>query len=267
MAWRLPLIGLLLSGTAWSARAHDPAAAEASADSGPTAAAASTPVSSTQWTGVGEFGLAIARGNTRSDTANGKLAFAYEDPRWKHSLEGSVLRARGEVEAADGSRTLEPSANRYELGGSTGFKFNERSYLLGSLRFERDEFAGFERQTTLAASYGLDALKSERTSLSLEIGPGYRQAHILDDGDADGLIVRGSGELKHQLTATTELSNQLLVESGSANRFLQNDLGIALKVTDALKLKTAFQLRHNSEQTAGTVATDRLFTTNFVYGF
>lgn len=253
------------------AAATDPALADVQAARSGTA---ETPAASSQekvavpgWRGVGELGLAIARGNSRSDTANGKLEFTFEDASWKHAVSASVLRARGEVESEGGASRLELSANRLEVGGETGYKFDERAYVIGTVRVEHDDFSAFERQATVAASYGLTAVTNARTALRFEIGPGYRQAHILDDGDANGLIVRGSSALTHALTGTTELSHELLLESGGDNRFLQNDLGLAVKVTDALKLKTAFQLRRNSETAAGTVSTDRLFTTNFVYGF
>ena len=49
------------------------------------------------WSGTGEFGLAMARGNARSDNANGKIAFAKEDRDWKHSFYLSALRNKAEV--------------------------------------------------------------------------------------------------------------------------------------------------------------------------
>ena len=50
-----------------------------------------------RWTGTGELGLALSRGNSRSENLNAKLAFGYEDDRWTHSIGASALRAKGEV--------------------------------------------------------------------------------------------------------------------------------------------------------------------------
>ena len=60
------------------------------------------------WSGTGEFGFAMARGNARSDNANGKIAFAAEDTQWKHSFYLSALRSKSEVSIdTDGDGTQE----------------------------------------------------------------------------------------------------------------------------------------------------------------
>src|SRR5688500_17622380 len=86
----------------------------------------------TGWTGTGELGLALARGNSRSDNLNGKLAFANEDAEWKHNYYLSMLRSKGEVTGdfdGDGvaEESFELNANRYEAGASSAIKVNEVS--------------------------------------------------------------------------------------------------------------------------------------------
>ena len=48
---------------------------------------------------------------------------------------------------------------------------------------------------------------------------------------------------------------------------MQNDLGVAVKMSDAFAVKVGFQLRHNSDVAPSLKKTDRLFTTNLVYSF
>lgn len=218
------------------------------------------------WKGVGELGLAISRGNSKSETVNGKLSFDFEDERFKHNVYGKIVRNKGEV-VVDGAEEFKLSANRYELGGASGYKLNERSYLSGSLRYENDDFAAFEHQTTVAASYGYQAIKTDATKLALELGPGFRRAKLISGETESNLIVRGYLDYSHQLTETTQLIDTLLVEAGSDNTLLQNDLGVAVKVSDALALKTTLQVRHNTDVAPGTVKTDRQLTTNLVYSF
>jgi putative salt-induced outer membrane protein len=58
------------------------------------------------------------------------------------------------------------------------------------------------------------------------------------------------------------------LEAGSNNKFMQNDLGVAVKLSEAFALKTGFQIRRNSKVANASVSkTDRLFTTNLVYSF
>lgn len=229
------------------------------------------------WKGVGELGLSLSRGNSRAENLNGKLGFSKEDDLWK--LEGSLaaLRAKGEI-VVDGTEVFQLSANRFEAGASAGYKFSERSYWVGSVRVEDDDFASFTQQWTLGFGYGYKAIDNKATKLSFEVSPGYKRAkpipvfagtppvRINDEWDSNA-IARGKMDLSHQLTKTTALTETLLIESGQDNTFAQNELGLAVKISDSFALKTGFQVRYNSDNAAGAKKTDTLLTTNLVYSF
>ena len=223
------------------------------------------------WTGTGELGLALARGNARSENLNGKLAFATEDAQWKHSYYASVLRAKGEVTGDfDGDGTPEESfelnANRYELGASSALKVSEISSWVAALRYENDDFAPFSHQTTFSLGYGHQFLSGETTTLRGEIGPGYRRAKDAVTGDTQSdAIVRGLLDYKHKLTGNTDLFNTLLVEAGSDNTFAQDDFGVAVAMNEAFALKAGVQVRHNTDVGVGIDKTDTLTTVNLVY--
>ncbi len=225
------------------------------------------------WSGSGEFGLAMARGNTSSDNANGKLAFANEDDQWKHAYYLSALRNKTEVSVdTDGDGVLEKlkqtSANRYELGASSALKVSEISSWFAALRYENDDFAAYAHQTSFSLGYGRTLIKNERTSLSTQIGPGYRRAKDAVTGQTEAdLIGRGLLDFKHQLTASTALFDLLLVEAGSSNTFASNEFGIAVAINEKLALKAGFDVRHNTDVGALTKNTDTLTKVNLVYNF
>lgn len=211
------------------------------------------------WSGTGELGLAIAKGNTDNETLVGKLKLAREDDVWRHSVLASFLYG-----TSDG---LE-NARRYELFGSTGYRFAERHYVFGSGRNERDHFSSDEYQTTVAGGYGFEAFMSEETKLVLEIGPGYRWSKEQDvrvhNNEA---IARGFMDFSHQLTDSTRIYDTLLIESGGDSTFVRNDFGVQVSMTDALALKAGFEIRHNTDVSDDRRRTDRLTTVNVVYGF
>ena len=223
------------------------------------------------WTGSGELGLAAARGNSRSENLNGKLSVAKEDEEWKHSYSVAALRARGEVEGDfDGDGTteevLELSANRYELGASSAVKLSDVSSLGASARYENDDFAPFEHQTTVALNFGREWIKDDEASLNTELGPGYRRAKDAATHDSvSDAIVRGQVDYKHKLTGNTELFNKLLVESGDENTFAQNDFGVQVAMNASFALKAGIQLRHNTDAAPELDKTDTLTTVNLVY--
>ncbi|MBB5208754.1 DUF481 domain-containing protein [Chiayiivirga flava] len=234
-------------------------------------AATAQETSPTGWTGTGELGLALSRGNSRSDNLNGKLQFQNEDAEWKHNYYLSVLRSKGEVSGDfDGDGTpeerFELTANRYEAGASSAIKVNEISSWVAALRYENDDFAPFESQATFSMGYGHNFIKNEVTTLSAEVGPGYRRAKSAETGETENdVIARGLLDFKHKLTDNTELYNTFLVESGDDNTFGQNDTGISVAMNESFALKAGVQVRHNTEVGPATKKTDTLTKVNLVY--
>ncbi|MCX7557493.1 DUF481 domain-containing protein [Xanthomonadaceae bacterium JHOS43] len=234
---------------------------------------ASVSAQSDGWSGTGEFGFAMARGNAKSDNANGKIAFAKEDSEWKHSFYLAALRNKAEVIGdfnGDGvvEEEMQLSANRYEFGASSALKLDEISSWVAALRYENDDFAPYEHQTTFSIGYGHKFINTERTTLLTEIGPGYRRAKSASTGDTDSeLIARGLLDYKHQITTTTSLYNLLLVEAGSDNTFASNEFGVAVSINEKLALKAGFDARHNTDVGPGIKKTDTLTKLNLVYNF
>ena len=227
-----------------------------------------------QWKGAGEFGLAITGGNTDTQNVNGKLGLINENDAWKHEFGVGILRS----EVSD-FRT----ANRSDIGWTSGYKLTDLSYVFGSLRYENDDFGGFDSQAVAALGYGFYPIKTEETTLLLDAGLGYKEfkpqrfeVRIIGGlpeifrivGASEGeAIFRGKVDFSTKLTETTQLYNTFLLEAGSDNKFMRNDLGIAVKISDAFAVKTGLQLRRNSDVAPGVRKTDRLFTTNLVYSF
>ncbi len=241
------------------------------------------------WSGAGELGFAAARGNAKSENLNAKLAFSKEDETWKDNFYLTALRSKGDVKIAsvvDGqvvnSNRYDLTANRYEVGGSLGYKLNERSYVVGALRYENDDFSPYEYQAVASIGYGYTVLKTPTSELSFEVGPGYKRYQPVDlygpeivDGapvhhrfSSQGEMVgRGLIAFKHQFSATTAFVDTLLIEAGGDNTFLQNDAGLQVDMNSKLALKIGYQVRRNSDVAPGLKQTDQLMTTNLVYKF
>lgn len=221
------------------------------------------------WSGQAEFGLALASGNADSETINGKFAFLREEDRWFYGVNAAALRAKSDDEL---------SANRYEAGLKLGYDFSERAYTFGTLRYENDDFASYESQFIASAGVGYRLVDSRDTSVVGELGPGLRRWQPIDalvgvppvrvslPAETDA-IARGSLEIRHRLTPTTRLGNELLVETGAGSTFLQNELSLRVRMSERLALKAGYEVRHTTEVPEGIEKTDTLFTTNLVVGF
>jgi putative salt-induced outer membrane protein len=217
------------------------------------------PAHAADWTGKGELGLVLSRGNSDADTLNAKVDVSTEPGQWTHAVGFSALRA-----STDNVTT----ADRYELRGQTNYKLTERSYLFGALRYENDEFSAFDYQGTASGGYGYKFIDTETTRFVGQIGAGYRVAEVRLTGDEENeAVARGDILFQHQLTPTTKLVERFLVEAGSSNTFLQNELSVEVKMTEKLALSVAYAVRHNTEAPAGIEKTDQLTTANIVFAF
>jgi putative salt-induced outer membrane protein len=267
------IASLLLAAVAsFAAQAQDaaPAAAPAANDGG--------------WSGSGQFGFASTTGNSRSQNINAKLDFKQENDQWKNDVFLSELRAKSQVKTVDAAgNTLNQyniTANDFTAGASAGYKLDPRSYIVGSVYYDHNDFGAQLWQSTVAIGYGYIAVKDDSNELSFEVGPGYMRfrpavTDVLVDGidvpqqsSVEGQVVlRGLVNYKLKITDNTSFEDTFLVESGSKDTYMQNDAGIAVSMTKTLSLKVGFQVRHNSTVLPGIYKTDTLATTNLVYKF
>ena len=211
------------------------------------------------WSGKGTFGGVLARGNTETETINLNIDVENKLDRWTHKAGASMLRTvTDDITSAD----------RWELRGESQYSLTDRSYVFGALRYEDDAFTDYDYQATLSGGYGYRFITNETTKLEGQIGAGYREAEVRLTGEQqDGIIARGALDFEHKLTATTLIYDRFLVESGSDNTFVQNALGIEVKINDTFALGLDYAVRHNTDVLPGTDKTDQVLTANLVYGF
>lgn len=216
-------------------------------------------LSANGWSGSGELGLASSKGNTDSQTVVGKLNIKKDVDQWTYAGGAQFLYAKSDDEE---------TARRYEAAIAAAYNLDDRNYINSVLRTQRDHFATYEYQHTASVSYGYKAIDNDRTRLVLEIGPGYRWAKVQDQRLHENEVIgRGYADFSHKLTDTTSFFNTLLIESGSSNTYIADDIGLQVQMSKALALKAGYQIHHNTDVFEGTKKTDTLTTVNVVYGF
>ncbi len=210
------------------------------------------------WSGEGDLGMVVARGNTDTDTISAHLAVKQTKEQWEHNAGLSFLRS---------TNTGVTNAERYQLTGQSNYAIDERSYYFGSLRYEQDKFSGFDYQSSATAGYGRKIVDTEVSTLKAELGIGYRQTKqetFSSEGDA---ILRGAMNYTRALTDTTNISNDTLVEAGKNNTFAQNFTGLSVRINESMAMKLGFEVRYNSEVLEGLKSTDTITTINLNYKF
>lgn len=223
-----------------------------------------------EWKGSAEAGFVSARGNTHTDTANGKLDFANQLEFWKHAFYFANLY---------GSTDSISSANRWETRWQSDYKITEPLYWFGGLRYERDHFGAFSYQESATTGIGYKFIDNDRTKLNAQLGFGIKESQeqslITDDDDrvidriegdtATRAVATLGANLEHALTPSTKIVNKLLVESASDNTLLQNDLALQVAINATFSLSVGYGIRQNTSPPPDSERTDTVTTLNLVY--
>src|SRR5262249_37089030 len=114
------------------------------------------------------------------------------------------------------------------------------------------------------------------------IGVGYRVLRpetLVKDADTGAVIDRiplereseavgtAGVDFMHQFNASTKLTNKLIVESGSSNTSIKNDLALQVSMSKKLALAAGYSLLHNTKPADNVKRTDTITTLNVVYSF
>jgi putative salt-induced outer membrane protein len=224
------------------------------------------------WSGKGELGYLMSRGNSDADSANAKLDVIDVAGDWMHtlSLDGLYGRSAGIT-----------AAQRFDLRFESDYKITRRLFSFGALSYQDDQFSGFQYQASGAAGIGYKLIDADVTKLSAQVGAGYRSLRpellIKDDSGAvvdripqdrtsDAVLTAGI-DFDHSFNDSTKLTDKFVMEAGSSNTSFKNDLALSVKMSKKLALAAGLGVRDNTKPPAGLKRTDTITTLNLVYAF
>ncbi|HWM66180.1 MAG TPA: DUF481 domain-containing protein [Steroidobacteraceae bacterium] len=227
------------------------------------------------WSGKGQAGYVMSRGNSDTDAANAKFDVFLLTPQWKHqfTLEGLFGRS-AEV----------TSAERWDLRLQSDYTINKQLFAFGAFAYQDDRFSGFQYQSSASGGLGSRFFDSDTTKLSAQVGVGYRvlrlETLLYEDpsnssavtgrvpGERESEVVGTAGiDFMHQFNSSTKLTDKLISESGSSNTSIKNDLALEVKMNSRLALAAGYSVLHNTKPADGVKRTDTITTLNVVYAF
>jgi putative salt-induced outer membrane protein len=224
------------------------------------------------WMGKGQFGFLDSRGNSDAESINGNLDMTRYDGDWKNEayVGGLYGKSSGVV-----------SAERWETRLQSNYTFTDGIFAFGGLRFEHDMFDGFQYQASVTGGLGEKFINTADTKLIGQIGVGYRRLRPeLIFRDPDGVVTGRelqdeTGEaigtvgvdFSHALTKTTVLTDKFLVESGSDNTMLHDEVAVNVKMSDKMALSVGYGITDNTNPPAAIKKVDTVTTVNLVFSF
>ncbi|MFO1407286.1 MAG: DUF481 domain-containing protein [Steroidobacteraceae bacterium] len=210
-----------------------------------------------EWKAKAELGGSFATGNSDNQSANAALGLTLKYDQWGHEFGFSGNYGN------DGDQT---TAQRWEVRAQSNYDFTEKAYWFGAGRYDDDRFSAYDYQASLATGLGYKFFDSEELKFWVQGGPGYRLSKERETGrNVDGLIFRGNLGYEQKFTSNTKLINRFLIEAGSDNTYLQNDLGLEVMMSGSLGLRLAYEVRYNTDVPAGVDHTDTLTTIGLLY--
>lgn len=224
------------------------------------------------WIGKGQFGFLDSRGNSDAESLNTNLDLLRYDGAWKNEVYVGGLY---------GKNSGIVSAERWETRGQSNYTISGDFFTFGGLRYEHDLFDGFEYQASLTGGFGYKLINSDDTKLTAQVGVGYRRLRPeIIDKDASGAVISRTPldatgdaiatvgvDFSHAFTKTTTFTNKFLMEAGSSDTLLHDDIALTVKMSDKLALSVGYGITDNTKPPAPLKKLDTVASVNLVFGF
>lgn len=210
------------------------------------------------WAGKATLGYLATSGNTENTNLNSGLELGYTAGNWVHSL---VLKA---INATEESVT---TAEAYEAGWKTERNFSENNFMFGRLSWRKDRFSNYDTQFSQTVGYGRRLIDSERHKLNAELGAGSRQSDLIDGTSETETIFRGGLDYTWALSETTLFTQDVVVEAGEENTYLESVTALSARLVGNLALVASYTIKNNSDVLPGIEDTDTYTALSLEYIF
>lgn len=210
------------------------------------------------WSGKAALGYLATSGNTESASLNSQFEIGFTEGKWAHLLDAIAIKS----EEANQS-----TAEAYKLGWKSEYNISEFDFLFGRLVWRKDLFSGYDQQFSQTVGYGRRLIETEKHHLSIEAGVGARQSTLRDGTSENDTILRAGGLYRWQMTDTSQFTQELSVESGSSNTYLESITALRTRLLDQLALVASYTVKNNSDVPLGTEKTDTYSALSIEYAF
>jgi putative salt-induced outer membrane protein YdiY len=211
------------------------------------------------WSDVAEVTFVVTAGNATSRTLGLKNTAEYRWVRAAFKLSAGAVR----TEAGTTTRTAtgtpdnfvvsedtetEVTAENYFLKSRLDRTVSETVFIYGGADWDRNTFAGIQNRYGFVTGAGRSFFDTDTRRLKADLGLTYTlQEDVVEVAGADDSFVglRGSYDLFHKLTETTDLTSVLVVnENLNDTEDLRADWtnAIAVAMSERLALKTSLQI-------------------------
>lgn len=210
------------------------------------------------WAGKATLGYLATSGNSDTTSLNSGFEVGYTSGNWAHLLTlGAINATQDDVTTAEA----------YNASWKSERNLSENNFLFGRLDWRKDLFSAYDSQFSQTVGYGRRLIDSDKHKLNATIGAGLRQSDLIDGTSEDETIFRGGMDYVWTLSETAEFTQDIIVEAGEENTYLESVTAISAKLVGNLALVASYTIKNNSEVLPGVDDTDTFTALSLEYLF
>ena len=226
-----------------------------------------------EFTASAELGFLYKTGNTKSADIKAGINLTHEKDKWRSTAAFNILAKKIETEDATGNQEFETTDNKWDIVTQTNYTIGEagKNYLYGNLAYEQDKFSGFESQSSLSAGWGRHWYETKTSSFFADIGPGVKYDVTRDTGESStNMIVQAQALYQHKFNEHVEFKQFFVARQATKsgdNSAYKSETSVTAKLIDALQLKFAIRIDHDTEVAPGSENTNSETSMTLIYSF
>ncbi len=224
------------------------------------------------WTGEMALSYLITRGNSESDTLQGKVSAERDGVRWRHTAKAEGSNTQAEDAAGVKNRTGERYFVSYKLDRK--LVDNAANYFFNILAYDKDLFSGYHYQASYALGIGRRWIDNGVHTFDTELGPGFRSACLepetsyTDCSDTeDSAIARVAAKYSWKITESAHFREDISSEISDEITTVRAETSLTTQINGSLSARIAHLLKYTSDVPAGARKSDSEMMVALVYSF
>ena len=217
------------------------------------------------WSGFFDLGLALARGNARTDTLTTSFAASRATRNDKTAVYFNQIRGTARVKGE--SSTI---ASAIRGGWSYNRNVSPRLFVSTLNDYEHDRFQDLDLRFVLGGGFGYNAIKAENLQLDVNGGANYSRENFLSDIRRNSAEANFGNSLRYKLSGVTTLTQSFRIFPNLTNRGEYRaafDLSTATTLSRWLAWQVTASDRFISNPVLGRQRNDVVLSTGFRVSF
>lgn len=210
------------------------------------------------WKGEGQIGASQATGNTDSVGLSLGVALTRKGLNWNNRV-----MAQADYQRTNGKTTTEKFIGEYE----PQYRLNDRTFVYGLGRWERDRMQGFDARWNLSGGLGYKVIDGKAMTLNLKAGPAWRRTNFVVEPDDSELTGLAGVDFGWQLSPALKLTSTASTIVGETTTSTSSLTALNAKLSGALTARIAYLAAYDTHPAPGVEKLDTLTRFTLVYGF